>query len=550
MRTRLLWALVLPLALLLAGCSGGDDGGGGSDGPITLRFQSLAWQEESVEVNKELVKEWNATHPDVKVEYVQGSWDSVHDQLLTSFEGGEAPDIIHDASDDLADFAYGGYLADLTDLLPQRLKSDIPQRSWETATFGDGIYGVPFLQEPRVLIANAKWLKEAGVRIPTPEQPWSWAEFRKITEQLSGDGKYGVAWPLKEPVSASLNLSLSAGGQLFHRGADGKVTVRFEPADEVMPSTVHDQVITDRSASPTTLGSGGSDTLPGFFGGRYAMVPLGFSYRQQIVQQAPKGFDWQVLPAPAGADGLTQGVSPQTLSIAEDSPHQREAAEFIDFLLRPAEHGPAGARRLDAADRDPGAERPGPAHRRERLGHRHGPRRPPALGARAVRAGLSGVEGQGRHARLPGVLQRSHRARRTARAPGGRREPGTGPLPALTSSGTAALVDRCLRAPALTDATLLTQLEYARKRPGDHGSWTRLTVLTRPRYAWRLIGRVGRHSFRPVPRVDAGIVRVARLDMGGPCRRGAAEGVVDVAVGAGAVNRVARDVSSRLPSES
>lgn len=65
------------------------------------------------------------------------------------------------------------------------------------------------------------------------------------------------------------------------------------------------------------------------------MVPLGFSYRQQITQQAPKGFEWQVLPAPAGADGLTQGVSPQTLSIAEDSRHQAEAAEFIDFILRP-----------------------------------------------------------------------------------------------------------------------------------------------------------------------------------------------------------------------
>ncbi|MEV6998145.1 sugar ABC transporter substrate-binding protein [Streptomyces sp. NPDC093982] len=334
MRTRLLPALVAVLALLLAGC-GGDDRDGADDGRVTLRFQSLAWQEESVEVNKELVKEWNDTHPDVKVEYVQGSWDSVHDQLLTSFEGGEAPDIIHDASDDLADFAYGGYLADLTDLLPRRLKSDIPQRSWDTATFGDGIYGVPFLQEPRVLIANAKWLKESGVRIPTPQRPWSWPEFRRITAQLSGDGKYGVAWPLKEPVSASLNLSLSAGGQLFHRGPDGKVTVRFEAADEVMPGTVHDQVNTDHSASPTTLGSGGSDTLPGFFGGRYAMVPLGFSYRQQIEQQAPKGFDWQVLPAPAGADGLTQGVSPQTLSVAEDSPHKREAAAFIDFLLRP-----------------------------------------------------------------------------------------------------------------------------------------------------------------------------------------------------------------------
>ncbi|MFD9394530.1 ABC transporter substrate-binding protein [Streptomyces sp. NPDC060000] len=329
MRTR---ALIVVVLLLLAGCSGG---GGGDGGPVTLRFQSLAWQEESVRAGKELVKEWNATHPDVKVDYIQGSWSSVHDQLLTSFEGGEAPDIIHDASDDLADFAYGGYLADLSDLLPARLKSDIRRRSWETTTFGDGVYGVPFLQEPRVLVANATWLKRSGVRIPTPELPWSWAEFRKITEQLSGDGRYGVAWPLKEPVSATLNLSLSAGGQLFHRAADGEVTVRFEVGDEVVPRTIHDQAGTDHSASPTTLGSGGSDTLPGFFGGRYAMVPLGFSYRQQIVQQAPKGFDWQVLPAPAGADGLAQGVSPQTLSVAEDSRHKKEAAAFIDFLLRP-----------------------------------------------------------------------------------------------------------------------------------------------------------------------------------------------------------------------
>ncbi|MER7495564.1 sugar ABC transporter substrate-binding protein [Streptomyces pharetrae] len=333
MRTRLT-AVLLAAVMLLAGCSGGGDDEGG-DGRVTLRFQSLAWQQESLAATKDLVAEWNATRPDIRVEYVQGSWDSVHDQLLTSFEGGEAPDVIHDASDDLADFAYGGYLADLTDLLPERLKADIPPRTWETVTFGDGIYGVPFLQEPRVLIANATWLKESGVRIPTPEDPWSWAEFRTVTRQLSGDGKYGVAWPLKDPVSATLNLSLSTGGQLFHRGPDGKVTVRFEAADAVMPRTVHDQVGTDRSASPTTLGSGGSDTLPGFFGGRYAMVPLGFSYRQQIVQQAPEGFDWQVLPAPAGADGLAQGVSPQTLSIAEDSPHKKEAAAFLDFLLRP-----------------------------------------------------------------------------------------------------------------------------------------------------------------------------------------------------------------------
>lgn len=327
-------AAATALALLLTGCAG--DGDGGADGKIRIRFQSLAWQKESVDINKQLVKEWNASHPDVEVRYVQGSWDSVHDQLLTSFEGNEAPDVIHDASDDLADFAYGGYLADLRTLLPDRLTDDIPAQSWRTATFDEGVYGVPFLQEPRVLIANTKILKESGVRIPTPEKPWSWPEFRQVAKELTGKGRYGVAWPLKEPVSVTLNLGLSAGGQLFHRGADGKVTVEMGEGDQVVPGTIHDQVDTDHSAARTALGMGGGDTLPGLFGGKYAMVPLGFSYRQQVVEQAPKGFEWTVLPAPAGTGGLAQGVSPQTLSVAEDSPHKKEAVEFIDFLLRPA----------------------------------------------------------------------------------------------------------------------------------------------------------------------------------------------------------------------
>ncbi|MEU8674646.1 extracellular solute-binding protein [Streptomyces sp. NPDC048560] len=332
--TRAAAAAATALTLLLSGCSDGRESRDAA-GTIRLSFQSLAWQKESVDANKQLVKEWNAANPDIQVDYVQGSWDNVHDQLLTSFEGGEAPDVIHDASDDLADFAYGGYLADLRTLLPDRLTTDIPEQSWRTTTFDGGVYGVPFLQEPRVLIANTRILKASGVRIPSPERPWTWPEFRQVTKELTAKGRYGVAWPLKEPVSVTLNLGLSAGGQLFHRGADGKVTIRFEEGDRMVPGTVRDQVGADGSAARTALGMGGSDTLPGFFGGRYAMVPLGFAYRQQIVEQAPEGFEWTVLPAPAGSAGLAQGVSPQTLSIAEDSPYKKEAMRFIDFLLRP-----------------------------------------------------------------------------------------------------------------------------------------------------------------------------------------------------------------------
>jgi 23S rRNA (adenine-N6)-dimethyltransferase len=75
---------------------------------------------------------------------------------------------------------------------------------------------------------------------------------------------------------------------------------------------------------------------------------------------------------------------------------------------------------------------------------------------------------------------------------------------------TSAVVAWCLAAPRLTSATLLTQLEYARKRTGDYGRWSRLTIETWPEFDWRLAGRVPRAAFRPVPRVDGGILRLAR----------------------------------------
>jgi 23S rRNA (adenine-N6)-dimethyltransferase len=75
---------------------------------------------------------------------------------------------------------------------------------------------------------------------------------------------------------------------------------------------------------------------------------------------------------------------------------------------------------------------------------------------------------------------------------------------------TSAVVDWCLHAPGLTAATLLTQLEYARKRTGDYGRWSRRTIVTWPWWQWRLAGRVPREAFRPVPRVDGGILRLTR----------------------------------------
>ncbi|WP_425454984.1 23S ribosomal RNA methyltransferase Erm [Actinocorallia herbida] len=77
-------------------------------------------------------------------------------------------------------------------------------------------------------------------------------------------------------------------------------------------------------------------------------------------------------------------------------------------------------------------------------------------------------------------------------------------------SATSAIVDWCLKAPSLTSATLVTQLEYARKRGGDYGRWSRRTVETWPYFTWTLHERIARESFRPIPSVDSAILRIER----------------------------------------
>ena len=79
-------------------------------------------------------------------------------------------------------------------------------------------------------------------------------------------------------------------------------------------------------------------------------------------------------------------------------------------------------------------------------------------------------------------------------------------------SVTAGIVNWCLAAPRMRTATLLTQLEYARKHTGDYGRWSRLTVLNWPRFDWKLLGRVGRDHFHPRPRVNSGILSLRRRD--------------------------------------
>lgn len=77
-------------------------------------------------------------------------------------------------------------------------------------------------------------------------------------------------------------------------------------------------------------------------------------------------------------------------------------------------------------------------------------------------------------------------------------------------SRTSDLVSWGISNPLMLDATLITQLEYAKKRAGSYGRWSLVTIASWPDFTWELVSNISRHHFRPVPSVDAGLLRIVR----------------------------------------
>ena len=305
-----------------------------------LRFVSLAWQEQALAANHDIVAAWNAAHPEMPVEYVQGTWSSIHDYLITAFETGEVPDVFHYESSIIVDFAIRGYLVDLAPMIPQEMKDDVLEVAWASVTRSNGqITGVPFLMESLVVLYNKNLLAAAGMAPPTLAQPWTWEQAAaaaiKLTRDSDGDGivdQWGAAFGLRNSANIAMNLSIGFGGSFFHRDS-GAYAVQVGAAEKNLLRLIHHMLYEDKSAAPSSIGQSGTGMIPGFCQGKYAMlIGIGAWARQQLVENAPAGLQWGVLP-PLKAETQNSGISTQTLSIPRKSRRQAEAMRFIEFML-------------------------------------------------------------------------------------------------------------------------------------------------------------------------------------------------------------------------
>src|SRR5437870_9998302 len=159
---RAVFAPILAIALVGVACTNGGGGGGGGSsaspsGPVKITI-AAQWGGQTKVITEQLIKRWNAAHPDVQVVMQDyGNADYALTKIETQLAGGDAPDIA---------YLYGSYAGKVA-TVPQavRLNSYIskdPSFNWNdfwpaeryAATVKGQIIGIPALIDNLALVYN------------------------------------------------------------------------------------------------------------------------------------------------------------------------------------------------------------------------------------------------------------------------------------------------------------------------------------------------------------------------------------------------------------
>lgn len=178
---------------------------------VTIQWWSPNWDEPE---SREMVAEFEAANPDIKVDLVITDWDTYKSKIAAAISTNNAPELSTVLTTDVAPFAKQGLLADLTTLAPQAgvNMADILKPALDIATVDGKVYGIPFRHDGSGIYYNEELLKAAGYE----SFPETWEEMVEMSKKLTTGNVTAFAWPLGNQANAATRLVQ----QLYTYGGD------------------------------------------------------------------------------------------------------------------------------------------------------------------------------------------------------------------------------------------------------------------------------------------------------------------------------------------
>lgn len=308
--------------------------------PVTIDFWT-AWDASKADGKAGIaaIKEFEAANPDIEIKTQVIAFDALHNKLVTSVAGGDAPDISWGLSEWFGELNRMGALADLTDRMAAWPDHDkIYPNALKQLTIGGKLMALPNYLGLRGLLYHSDLLKEAGLAGP----PKTWDELIASSKAIKEKtGKYGfgiAARGVRSPQELIMYLAQN-DVEIARVQKDGKYrnTWKDDPAEMKRAGEVfafYRRMLDEGAIPPQSVGWGWEEEDTNFALEQYAMVVDGSWMRTRGEQNPKEMKDVLVAAPPAGKKAATFfEIAPIFIYKNKDAAKADAVWKFASFML-------------------------------------------------------------------------------------------------------------------------------------------------------------------------------------------------------------------------
>ncbi len=277
---------------------------------------------------QEQVNEWNQTHPDIYVDYLNaGAGNANYTKLNTAIQAGTGlPDVVQIEYQHLPNYIVKGVLLDLSQYGANDVKSQFVPWTWAQVSQGTGVYAYPQDAGPMVMFCNNAILTKYNIPVPQ-----TWDDFQKAAADLHK----------ADPNVYLTNFTADQGwffGMLWQSGAQPfkvngqNLNINFTSPEVTRVAQLWDNMMKAGVLSPVDTYTNDWNTALGK--GVIACWQAG-SWGTYISSYGPdfKG-KWQVYLMPQWTAGgkVNGNYGGSTDAVMKATQHPKEAAAFAQWL--------------------------------------------------------------------------------------------------------------------------------------------------------------------------------------------------------------------------
>jgi multiple sugar transport system substrate-binding protein len=338
---RLSWSGATRTALRVAGASSLLTGvllGGGALGnpvhaasPVTLTFwNGFTGPDEAAVVA--LVKQFNASHPDIQVNMTIEPWDTLTAKLPLDLRVGKGPDIAGLSNQYVPQYAQSGLIQPIDSVYGASGvdASVIPAGLKTVMQYNGHYYAAPMTLDPIMMYWNKTLFKKAGLSGP----PTTWSQWQADAVKLSihkgGVDQYGLALADNNTIPNWPIFIWDNGGDII--SANGKQALIGGAKAIAAVSQWANLMIKDK-ISPPALSGADADKL--FQTQKAAMEMTGPWATTGFTQS---GVNYDVAMVPKGAGGPVTAGNADVMVVSKSSSNLSQAGVFMAWWnSKPAE---------------------------------------------------------------------------------------------------------------------------------------------------------------------------------------------------------------------